>query len=407
MASFNVLALDDNFQIVDIVAYISLQWSRKWHECGNFSMQVPLNQYKNTWKYIYTKDRPEVGEITQINYFNQNGSKVIMVSGYFLEKELDRMVVYPQNTTSDDRESIWYFDSPSMSNIAPLSDDFLHVESTADVVARKYFERFKKISFYNYTGYDQAELKTFELDIYSGNSEAGAYKWSDHYRNGEQLGWKIYDILKPSGASYRVRLDYDSRQKYFDILSGKDRTEDSGNNPIVFSTKYGNVINPSVVIDNGDYLDGLITSTEYQIKYANIDLTKTRTSVNAKVIGNAVGKFTFYNNNVNVSDYKFSDEPDTMTFELDGLYDTFNYKKDVANDMLSELQGKNVSLINLEFETTASSYEYMKDFDIGYLVSLEIPEIGISADVRLIGCYEVMQEGKWTLNMEFGTPIIK
>ena len=40
-------------------------------------------------------------------------------------------------------------------------------------------------------------------------------------------------------------------------------------------------------------------------------------------------------------------------------------------------------------------------------MSLEVPEIGLSANVRLIGCYEVMQDGNWELSMEFGTPIVK
>ena len=52
------------------------------------------------------------------------------------------------------------------------------------------------------------------------------------------------------------------------------------------------------------------------------------------------------------------------------------------------------------------SYEYMTDFDLGDLCSIEIPEINLSAHARLIGCYEVMKSGQWSMTMEFGTPII-
>ena len=49
----------------------------------------------------------------------------------------------------------------------------------------------------------------------------------------------------------------------------------------------------------------------------------------------------------------------------------------------------------------------MKDFDIGDECTLEIPEMSLSADARLIGCYEVMKSGQWSMSMEFGTPIIR
>ena len=53
-----------------------------------------------------------------------------------------------------------------------------------------------------------------------------------------------------------------------------------------------------------------------------------------------------------------------------------------------------------------SSYEYRTDFDLGDLCSIEIPEMDLSAQARLIGCYEVMKSGQWSMTMEFGTPII-
>lgn len=45
-----------------------------------------------------------------------------------------------------------------------------------------------------------------------------------HYRNGELLGWKIYDILKPSGMSYRVLYDFvesNKNLKYGVALTGR------------------------------------------------------------------------------------------------------------------------------------------------------------------------------------------
>ena len=66
-----------------------------------------------------------------------------------------------------------------------------------------------------------------------------------------------------------------------------------------------------------------------------------------------------------------------------------------------------VKLINVEFDAMEGSYEYMSDFDIGDKCNIEIPEVNISADAILIGCYEVIKSGTHNLTLEFGTPIVR
>lgn len=75
------------------------------------------------------------------------------------------------------------------------------------------------------------------------------------------------------------------------------------------------------------------------------------------------------------------------------------------NEALNALTGY-PKIINVEFDAMESSYEYGTDFDLGDLCSIEIPEMDLSAQARLIGCYEVMKSGQWSMTMEFGTPII-
>ena len=73
----------------------------------------------------------------------------------------------------------------------------------------------------------------------------------------------------------------------------------------------------------------------------------------------------------------------------------------------SNALNETIKIVNIEFDALSGSYEYMKDFDIGDECTLEIPEMSLSADARLIGCYEVMKSGQWSMSMEFGTPIIR
>ena len=218
-SGFNVKALDAGYNLIALLRTTNLQWNRKYHETGMFSVQVPLAQYSPNIKYIYTSARPEMGKVTQKNYINQNGFKYVQLSGYFLERELDRHVVYQNGASNITNAPSWNYQS-----------------GKAEDVAYAYFNAFKAIT--------TSSAKSL-LSMLPGTSQ-GRGKQSIHYRNGEYLGYKIYDILKPSGMSFRVAYDFVENTQRFEVWSGLDRTEENvqGNNPVVFSTKYGNIKNP-------------------------------------------------------------------------------------------------------------------------------------------------------------------
>ena len=79
-SAFNVIALDKDFQIVSLIRFTNLQWNRKYYEMGSFSIGIPLEQYSPDIKYIYTKDRPEMGKVTQRNYVEQLGYSYLVIS---------------------------------------------------------------------------------------------------------------------------------------------------------------------------------------------------------------------------------------------------------------------------------------------------------------------------------------
>ncbi len=362
MSAFNVIALDKNFQIVSLIRFTNLQWNRKYYEMGSFSIGIPLEQYSPDIKYIYTKDRPEMGKVTQRNYAEQLGYSYMQLSGYFLEKELDRHIAYPLSTTNIVSSPAWAFQS-----------------GNAEDVAYAYFEGFKEIATSSHSSV---------LNIAAKGSQSRGNK-STHYRNGESLGYKVHDILKPSEMSYRVEYDFENNVQMFSCWNGIDRTENNveKNNPIIFSTKYGNIKKPNVLIDENSYKNACIILNEQ----TNND-TSTFTS---RAVFNLAGSdtdiaFAYRDSTSNASDYATSAEFLTAL-------DTEGY---------NELQN-HIKTINVEFDAMEGSYEYMQDFDLGDKCSVEIHKMDLSLDARLIGCYEVMKAGKWTMTMEFGTPIIK
>lgn len=370
MAGFNVIGLNAGYQIVSLLRFTNLQWTRKYHESGSFSVQIPLKQYDPEMKYIYTPDRPEMGKITQVNYVSQNGYEYIQLSGYFLEHELNRRVVYQSGYTNISNPPGWIVQ-----------------KGNAENVACAFFDAFKDLKANIDYGSEPFYMET-HLDI-ERSASLGRGNYAEHTRNGEYLDQKIYDILKPSGMSYRVVYDFYANKKTFSCWMGTDRRSDQQTeNPVVFSTKYGNIKNPNVLLDSTEYRNACIVANEYH----NNDVE----SVYARaVFGRAEGEgdyddhFLYLKSSLNRGDY---DE------------ETFYPAMD--NEGAVELR-EHTKTVNVEFDAMESSYEYRTDFDLGDYCSVEIPEMYFSADARIIGCYEVIKSGQWSMTLEFGTPIIR
>ncbi|MBQ8666126.1 MAG: hypothetical protein IJ526_04610 [Lachnospiraceae bacterium] len=357
MKAFNLLALDENYEIIGTLRPSNVQWNRKYHEAGHFTIQLPVSQYNKSVKYIYTKDRPELGIVKKTSYLSVRTKSYIQLFGYFLESKLARMIVYPKGTTN-------ITNSPSWEEYSGKAED----------VAFAFFNAFKALS---------TQDGTIDIGVTPGTS-LGRGKDSVHQRNGEDLAWKIYDILKPSGMSYRVDYDLNTGTQEFNVWTGKDRTQDNtdGNNPVIFSTVFGNVDKPNIVLDDLDYRNGCIVCHE------TVDHDETIRVVRAVINEDTDDRcFTYIRSKLNKSEYSAQDFITAMDQE--------------GHKELLET----VKEINIEFDAIAGSYEYGVDFDLGDLCSVEIVNMGLTADVRLIGCYEVMKEGTWTMSMEFGTPM--
>lgn len=357
--AFEVMGLDKDFNLVSLLRYSNLQWRRKFYEAGSFSIQIPLEQYDPAIKFIYSKDRPEVGEICQVNYMDKDGRRTFALSGYFLENQLNRRVAYPHATSN-------IVNSPS----------WIELGDTAEDVATYFFDDFKDVTV------SKNGTKTCELGIATAASSHRG-KYSEHTRNGEYLGNKIHEILKPSEMSYVIEYDYINNTKTFHCVKGQDLTQENAleNNPVVFSTRYGNLKNPNILWSEENYKNAYIATNEYtedDIKYlySQSDVEKLDTDLYVD--------FLYVSSSVNKSDY----ETETA------------YLSAIANDGHTELL-KSIRTISFDFDSIEGSYRYRQDFDLGDKCSLEVKEIGLSVDAVLTACTEVIKQGSWTLSLEF------
>lgn len=302
-----------------------------------------------------------MGEITQINFINQRGYKAINISGFFLENWLNKRVVYRKGT----------------SNIVG-GPEWMNQEGKSEDVAYAYFNAFKDVSISQ-----SGDTVDCILGIESGQSLSRG-RISNHERCGEKLGSKIYSILKPSEMSYRILYDFEENKKVFSVWSGYDRTQDqSENNPVTFSTRYGNIKNPNILIETTNYCNSCIIDNE------NNGAVYERALLN-KAAEDDEYIFSYVKSSVNKNDYD-SDTDFYSALEAEGKTDL----------------NERVKLINVEFDAMEGSYDYMEDFDLGDKCNIEIPEVDISADAVLIGCYEVIKKGNHSLTLEFGEPVLR
>jgi len=359
-SKIEIMGLDSEFNIVTLLEYSNLQWRRKYYEAGTFSVVLPASQYDNRIKYIYSKDRPEVGEVTQINYYFKTDGPVFALSGYFLEKQLDRRIVYPYGTGNITNAPNW-----------------INQTGAAEDVATAFFDAFKDVE-YTVDGVAKESL----LGIATSQSQ-GRGHYSEHERGEEYLGSKIYTILKPSQMSYRIVYDHINAAVSFECWKGHDRTQDNqdGENPVIFSTAFGNLINPDIVISTSDYKNCYIVKHSYSQNNADV----VRLIANEeRASEDTADRFIKVQASINKEDYSTEAE----------------YIQGLMNLGHEELI-KNKPKMSFDFDALEGSYEYLTDFDLGDRCSLEVPEIGLSEEAVLIGCNEVIKSGTWNLTMEF------
>lgn len=366
---FEVKALDKDGNLLCLLRYSNLQWTRKYYTCGSFSVQIPLSQYHPDIKYIYTSERPELGEVSQINYIDDGNHKYVSLSGYFLEYQLSRRIVYPK---------------PNGATNITNGPEWVVQSGVAEDVVFNYFNAFKDVS---YT--DESGTHNSVLGIDAGvNQHRG--KNTTRHRLNDVLMNKLYSILKVSEMSFRVEYDFVNNTKTFNVIKGRDltQTNEDGNNPIIFSTRYGNLKSPNVLISSTDYKNCYVATGTYTSTNENDE----QTDIIVVFAGNNAAP-------EDTSDRFLAVDSAVMREDYGSEEDYIEAVKSEGRTALNSCK----VISSYDFDVVEGSYDYMTDFDLGDKCSLEIAEVGISIDAVLSGCIEVIKENRWTMTLEFDT----
>lgn len=204
-----LLALNSNLETIKYLSYLNLQWNRKYYTFGEFSVQIDSNIYNSEMKYIFTKDRPELGIINKVEYTEDYKGKLIQLSGYFYEYKLIDKIIFPRYTNSGNIE----------------------------VVARNLVSTYKD---------DIPKLVLGTLNNLGNNIRI--------QESDAELGKYLSQLLQTQELSYKTIYDYVNDQVKFEVYQGVDRTQDQTTNTFcTFSTGFRNMNNIDFILDDSNY----------------------------------------------------------------------------------------------------------------------------------------------------------
>lgn len=96
MKPIEVFAINDKmYRATLTLPYKSLEWHRCYNKCGDFTLEIPADIYDQSWRFIYTDDRPETGIIESVQLQDSGDAQkvdTIVLKGRFLESIMNRRV---------------------------------------------------------------------------------------------------------------------------------------------------------------------------------------------------------------------------------------------------------------------------------------------------------------------------
>lgn len=195
---------------------------------------------------------------------------------------------------------------------------------------------------------------------------------------GDNIGKKMYTMCKLHKISYSISLE--DSNLVCRLYQGVDRSvEQSSNDVIIFSTTFNSL----------NKLNLLISDTDYKNHYL------------AKLSGQVVGaesEYVYrYTKDASITDKRW------VTIDVSEITDDYSTALNQCSQTLTNEYDK---VIDLDFDTDSSNYEYLKDFDLGDIVTVLIPELGLNSSSRIIEITETFKKNSHKLSLKFGNKII-
>lgn len=437
--TLEVFAMDNEWGRLTLsIEYNSLQWKRRYFECGSFVMEVPSDIYTPDWAFIFCYDRPETGIVQKVEYNDtaqgEGAVDTVIVSGFFLEWLASNRVI-----------------KTARSYTGPVG--IVCTMIAQEVMTNSY-------------GFD---VEYLQPDIETETQSISPEK--------QNLDTFLYDKLKAVGCSFRVVYDFETNKAVFQVWRGNNRTQEgniSGEPWAVFSDERGTMydfkasddvsnckntcynfysydrpvgfdsrgrpaiaihlisvpaiaVNPDTGESTGEAIN-LLRADGWYVPYQKLESYATATVDDGRpkneTFIDSTQKKPEGDSTWSREVYKTVDSP-AMPFEWDvpkpkewddtqdqtnnkmiGLNQKYAaFEQSLTQDGIDKLKNDYGRITNLD--TGTLDYEgYMKDWDLGDLVDASLSVIGWNDQTRIIGVDEVYEGDNFSINPILGDELM-
>lgn len=213
-----LILLDKNLNVshAPIDDFLSLTWQKKWTECGSFSLYLSDEYFEAVKgsRYLYQSEDQATAIIENIKYTDNSGKTSFYVKGRDLNALLYNCIIPKTETLRGNLEV----------KIRNLVKKYAINDAT---------QKIPKLAL--------GPLQKYTESI-------------DTQVTGLELGEALYTLLNPYGMSWRLRYDFEKDIIYFEIIKGKDRTQDQNVNTwATFSTSRENIQSTEYTYNDSDY----------------------------------------------------------------------------------------------------------------------------------------------------------
>lgn len=340
--------LDENRELIDIVSHFEqILWTKKYNDVGGCLITLAvdkdlLTQLLYEVKYISREDDDMVCEIAKIslNVDKETGKKTINVTGLAVSNILNRRIVWEQTNYT----------------------------TTAEI----YIRRLIADSIVNPTNKDRL-VPYVTLGSFLPFTSERITKQVTH----DNVLDTIKDLCTTYNYGFKLILNQDNTFS-FKLYRGLDCSKNqSENDYVVFSTDYNNLNSLDWEIDYSDLKNVALVGGEGE-----------GTARKTAVVGTATG----------IDRYEMFVDASGVSSEEGAITNYSDLLIENGEEALSKQKAKQTLNCSIDVD----SYVYKEDYDLGYKVTIEDTDFGITFDATIVEVVETEDINGYrvTVNLE-------
>jgi hypothetical protein len=351
--------------------YSSLQFTRKYHEYGQFELHIN--------RYMHDADKFDKGTLIMLN-------KETNKAGIILHKE----IALDQNGKATEN---WKLTGVTLQGIMmrrvtvpPADTGYDRKSGDAETVMKHYVER-------NFINPDDPKRKIPQLEIAPNLHRGSHVEWESRYK---RLSDELANISKLSGLGWTIYVDMVKKKWIFDVVEGRNLTqEQQEHSPVFFSPEFGTVksqqfTDSSLNYRNFGYVGGQGEGEEREIVTVGEaeGFNRIETFIDARDVDTETDEGSNGESLIERGQRK-----------LDEMQTELYLEAEILTPITKETRNHNP---NSTVKMIATPFEYEKDFDLGDNVPVLNKSWGIMMTAPITEFKEIYESNGFQLEGTFG-----